>query len=155
MTARLSDVGRHYPMEQPRPADPRGRPRSPAREAVELALRSATRERPITVAQVAERCALTRALASTIVNNVVARGRAHNTTPGAMPSFYAWGPVPAAPKQASKYQVPEGHYDGAELRPFSGRPDAMAAFALPSLVDGRRVERRAPLLIASTPEKRA
>lgn len=32
-------------------------------------------------------------------------------------------------------------YDGAELRPFAGRPGAMDAFALPSLINGRRVAR--------------
>lgn len=40
------------------------------------------------------------------------------------------------------------HYDGAELRPFTGRPGAMDAFALPSLRFGERVYRRAA---ASTP----
>ena len=36
-------------------------------------------------------------------------------------------------------------YDGAELRPFEGRPGAMDAYRLPSLFNGRRVERaRAP-----------
>lgn len=34
-------------------------------------------------------------------------------------------------------------YDGAELRPFEGRPGAMDAFALPSLIGVRRVWRRA------------
>ena len=32
-------------------------------------------------------------------------------------------------------------YDGAELRPFEGRPGAMLAYSLPSLVQGKRVER--------------
>ena len=34
-----------------------------------------------------------------------------------------------------------GTYAGAELQPFSGRPGAMDAYALPSLVGGRRVPR--------------
>ncbi|MGB3068465.1 MAG: hypothetical protein WBC18_07955 [Ottowia sp.] len=33
-------------------------------------------------------------------------------------------------------------YDGAELRPFTGRPGAMDAFALPSLRFGQRIYRR-------------
>ena len=33
-------------------------------------------------------------------------------------------------------------YDGAELRPFAGRPGAMDAFALPSVMGGRRVWRK-------------
>lgn len=32
-------------------------------------------------------------------------------------------------------------YDGADLKPFDGRPGAMAAYGLPSLVYGRRVWR--------------
>ena len=35
----------------------------------------------------------------------------------------------------------KGTYSGAELQPFSGRPGAMDAYALPSLVGGRRVPR--------------
>jgi hypothetical protein len=36
------------------------------------------------------------------------------------------------------------HYIGAELRPFAGRPGAMDAFNLPSLVNGERVPARRP-----------
>ncbi len=32
-------------------------------------------------------------------------------------------------------------YDGAELRPFDGRPGAMDAYGLPSLIAGQRVWR--------------
>lgn len=32
-----------------------------------------------------------------------------------------------------------GRYEGDELKPFEGRPGAMDAFALPSLIDGKRV----------------
>lgn len=41
-------------------------------------------------------------------------------------------------------------YNGAELRPFEGRPGAMDAFALPSLQAGKRVERKKPGLIMSS-----
>jgi len=37
-------------------------------------------------------------------------------------------------------------YDGKELRPFEGRPGSMDAFALPSMVSGIAVDRRAPIL---------
>lgn len=40
-----------------------------------------------------------------------------------------------------------GTYDGAELKPFDGRPGAMDAFSLPSLVSGERVPRTAPRLL--------
>lgn len=45
-------------------------------------------------------------------------------------------------------------YDGADLRPFIGRAGALEAFTLPSLRNGVRVERRAPILMASTSDKR-
>ena len=37
-----------------------------------------------------------------------------------------------------------GRYDGAELRPYTGRPGAMDAFSLPSLVQGQQVPARRP-----------
>lgn len=47
--------------------------------------------------------------------------------------------------QSTKYDS----YDGAELRPYTGRgPEAMRAFTLPSLVNGRRVEARSLISIA-------
>ncbi len=41
------------------------------------------------------------------------------------------------------------HYNGAELRPFSARPGAMDAYALPSLKDGKQVPagRIKPMLV--------
>lgn len=35
-----------------------------------------------------------------------------------------------------------GTYDGRELKPCEGRPNAMDAFALPSLINGQRVWRK-------------
>lgn len=37
-------------------------------------------------------------------------------------------------------------YDGKELRPIVGRPGAMDAYQLPSMVSGVRVPRRQPIL---------
>jgi len=37
-----------------------------------------------------------------------------------------------------------GTYDGAELRPYTGRPGAMDAYALPSLANGVRVPAKRP-----------
>lgn len=37
------------------------------------------------------------------------------------------------------YVPPSNHYNGAELRPFTGRPGSMDAYALPSVVDGVKV----------------
>lgn len=48
-----------------------------------------------------------------------------------------------APRHISNAST-RGSYDGAELRPYQGRPGAMDAFALPSLMAGVRVWRRRP-----------
>ena len=45
--------------------------------------------------------------------------------------------VPAAANDAFK----RGAYDGAELRPFTGRPGSMDAYALPSLHMGQTHKR--------------
>lgn len=37
------------------------------------------------------------------------------------------------------HRVPHGHYDGAELRPYTGRPGAMDCFALPSRMGNRLI----------------
>jgi hypothetical protein len=39
---------------------------------------------------------------------------------------------------------PSGRYDGAELKPFQGRPGSMDAYALPSLDNGERVAYSGP-----------
>lgn len=55
--------------------------------------------------------------------------RLHNMVPGS--SRTSRGPL-------ARHEL----YDGAELRPFTGRPGAMDAFSLPSLQFGERVYRR-------------
>ena len=40
------------------------------------------------------------------------------------------------------YKVKEDAYDGAELRPYQGRPGAMDAFSKPSLINGERQEHK-------------
>jgi len=35
-----------------------------------------------------------------------------------------------------------GIYDGSELKPYEGRPNAMDAFELPSILNGQRVWRK-------------
>jgi len=52
-------------------------------------------------------------------------------------------PTPIKPSTA------KGTYNGAELRPFDGRPGAMDAFDLPSVVGGVPVERTRPALICA------
>jgi hypothetical protein len=41
-------------------------------------------------------------------------------------------------------------YDGAELRPFDGRPGPMDAYDLPSMVNGVAVPRKVPMLNSET-----
>ena len=42
-----------------------------------------------------------------------------------------------SPKPAQPYQVPSHHYQGTELHPYDGRPNAMDAFDKPSLFMGK------------------
>lgn len=41
-----------------------------------------------------------------------------------------------------RHYVKPGSYDGAELRPYTGRPGALDAFMLPSVVNGQIVPRK-------------
>lgn len=41
-------------------------------------------------------------------------------------------------------------YDGRELQPYQGRPGAMDAFALPSIVNGVRTPRTLPICAPTT-----
>jgi hypothetical protein len=43
-----------------------------------------------------------------------------------------------------------GKYDGAELRPYCGRPGAMDAFSKPSRIGHNFIEHRPPMGISST-----
>lgn len=141
-----------------------GRAKSRDRMAVEQVLRAATPQHPVSIALVAVRCALGVPEARYHVHNTVGTGSAHNTNIGKVPALYAWGPGPipvtaVAPTQSVPPAAHSSHadprdYDGAELRPFTGRPGAMTAFALPSLIDGERVPRRAPMLIGGNAKER-
>jgi len=41
----------------------------------------------------------------------------------------------------SRKNIPIGTYNGEDLRPFEGRPGAMDAYKIPSLIAGKRVYR--------------
>jgi len=58
-------------------------------------------------------------------------------------------PAPEGSCAQARQPVTSGHYT-SEIRAFTGRPGAMRAFELPSLVDGQRVDRARPLSLAST-----
>lgn len=53
------------------------------------------------------------------------------------------------PDHPRNMRVHAATYTGAELRPYTGRPGAMDAYRPPSLIDGQRVERRAPIIISA------
>ena len=46
------------------------------------------------------------------------------------------------PTPAPQINKMAGTYDGAELRPFTGRPGAMDAFDKPSLINGQRQDHK-------------
>lgn len=120
--------------------------RSAERKAVETVLRGATPEQPISAGQVGRRCGLSVADARVIINNICHAGLARNVRPAHLPAMYAWRDEKPAPSPAPEWRK-ASNYDGKELRPYEGRPGAMDAYALPSLVDGQRVPRQRPMLI--------
>lgn len=133
---------------------------SPGRRAVARVLREATR--PLSPDQVAALTGLPVAdvrmhlsnlkLAGTAVNV----GTAHDAQYQHTSRVGAWaaatsGTAPTPPRT----RMGSGTYSGAELQPYTGRPGAMDAYALPSLSNGQRVERRAPMLIGAQPVRKA
>ncbi len=132
---------------------------SPGRRAVARVMREATK--PITRDQVATATGLPVAdvrmhlsnlkLAGTIVNVGTAHDALylHTSRAGAWAAATT-GTAPTAPRT----RIGEGTYTGAELQPRCARPGAMDAYALPSLNNGQRVERRAPMLIGAQPTQK-
>lgn len=133
---------------------------SPGRRAVARVMREATK--PLTRDQVAAATGLPVAdvrmhlsnlkLAGTVVNV----GTAHDTHYLHTSRASAWaaattGTAPTPPRT----RIGEGTYTGAELQPYAGRPGAMDAYALPSLSNGQRVPRRAPVIIGAQPVRKA
>lgn len=56
--------------------------------------------------------------------------------------------------RAASSHVDPNAYQGAELRPFTGRPGAMDAYSKPSVVNGQPVPRVRPMLIGAKPTPR-
>ena len=133
---------------------------SPGRRAVARVMRDATK--PITRDQVATATGLPMAdvrmhlsnlkLAGTIVNVGTAHDAQylHTSRAGAWAAATT-GTAPTPPRT----RMGSGTYSGAELQPYTGRPGAMDAYALPSLSNGQRVERRAPIIIGAQPVRKA
>ncbi len=136
---------------------------SPGRRAVARVIRDATR--PLSADQVAAATGLPMAdvrmhlsnlkLAGTVVNvgTTLDAQYQHTSAAGtayARSSNASSTTAPAAPRSA----FGSGTYTGAELQPYTGRPGAMDAYALPSLSNGQRVPRRAPIIIGAQPAQK-
>jgi hypothetical protein len=103
---------------------------SPSRIAIEAVLKSATK--PLTAFDIAKLTNLTLPVIRTHLGNGVHHGRLHNVNPEKRNhSAYLWGKAPSETRDVCRH-IPEGTYDGAELRPYSGRTGAMDAYSLPS-----------------------
>jgi len=133
---------------------------SPARAAIEVLLQTNTQA--FTIDQIATSCRLPNVTTLTIlrslrddqlVTNGTDTADGHSTwqwTEAKAPAASVKVDVVAPPRPPMK----QGDYDGRELQAFVGRPGAMDAFALPSVHNGQRVERRTPLIMASAPDPR-
>jgi hypothetical protein len=155
-TQAIARTAHGLPMSVPRPAArTRVRPAPSARRAaIEAHINTATRESPLTAEQIAGRIGVDPAVVRPHISNICACGRAHNTTAGQQPAMYAPGPAPLKmpARTTERRHAHPDHYDGAELRPYTGRPGAMDAFALPSLRGGVRMPHRPPIGIGSSVE---
>lgn len=104
---------------------------SQARMAVEAVLREA--RIALSPRTIAQRATLDHDLTRVrrILQALRADGRIVNVGTTAMPQYRMRG-TPDTPAATERLPYGCGHYDGAELRPYSGRPGAMDAFACPS-----------------------
>lgn len=78
--------------------------------------------------------------ARSIIQSLMTAKQIVNTGTSQQPKYRMRGEVVSD----ASYQRDWGRYDGAELRPYTGRPGAMDAFNLPSLVQGQQVPARRP-----------
>jgi hypothetical protein len=128
-----------------------------ARLAVEEALKTGTREQPITALEISAITGLSLALVRTHVSNCCNCYLAHNVMPAGQPgAAYAWGMRPdprKSPHVAQPRQKPMmGTYTGERTSP--AREGSDVAFTLPSLWQGKPQERRRPVIISMRPEVR-
>lgn len=117
--------------------------KSVARRAVEQALQQS--KRPLTIVEIIARAGLTDTRARIRVENylraMVHEGTARRLFADRIPMWSAGSRATAAAETEAAARVDYDPYDGAELRPYEGRPGAMDAFALPSRVGRRRTWR--------------
>ncbi len=127
----------------------RGRPQSAERQAIQAALAAA--DEPLTAEQIATRSGVAVPAVRQHLSNICARGDAHRVAWRCGRRTFAAGPSPhaAASFMPVRPSTVDGIYEGRELLPYTGRPGAMQAFDLPSLVNGVRVARRRPQLVST------
>jgi hypothetical protein len=103
---------------------------SDSRLKIEAILKEATK--PLSAAEVSELSGVSISITRTHLGNGIHKGRIRNLSPNKRgASLYVWGKEPVNVTHRQRF-VPEGEYDGAELRPFTGRIGAMDAYSIPS-----------------------
>jgi hypothetical protein len=131
--------------------------KSPERQLVEHALRTATPEHPTTAQHIANVSGLSLATVRVHVSNCVNADLAYNVNGvGQVGAAYAWGIRPD-PRRGGNYAqprdgIPSGRYTGE--KPAPTRHGAMDAYGLPTLSNGERIERKRPFIIGARAEQR-
>ncbi len=95
----------------------------------------------------------------TAIHNMMHVGKLKRLDDHSSPRCVVYGATAHAAATATQGDGPDhprnmrntAHYTGAELRPYTGRPGALDAYKLPSLIDGQRVDRRPPTIMSASP----
>jgi len=111
------------------------------RKAVEAVLHGArVGEGSLTPQRIASLAGVELKSARSIIQSLMTAKQIVNTGTSQQPKYRMRGEAVSV----SAYHRDWGRYDGAELRPYTGRPGAMDAFRLPSMVQGQPVPARRP-----------
>lgn len=111
--------------------------KSQTRIVVEQILEENTKRGGINPVRIAEIMGIAVSSVRAAINPLRDTGAITNVGTQSKPMYVMSRVAQTKQRVAVKY-VPSGCYDGAELRPFDGRPGAMDAYSLPSLRDGQR-----------------
>lgn len=140
------------------------RDKHPGRIAIEQLLQNSPE--PLTKAEIASKCDQPLLRVHLVLGALEKVGNAHRITAFSLVPRFAWGPAavtaatverprPVQQPRPRPIAAPQPRrtdcYDGRELQPFTGRPGAMDAFALPSIHNGQIVPRCAPIIMGCTP----
>lgn len=111
------------------------------RKAVEAVLHGArVGEGSLTPQRIASLAGIELKSARSIIQSLMTAKQIVNTGTSQQPKYRMRGEAGSD----SSYQRDWGRYDGAELRPYTGRPSSMDAFDLPSVVNGKHVQPKRP-----------